>query len=83
MYRNVKLIRALQFSSPKCERIVCKRSKKCVRSFEHPLHKRHTEETQLRATCPLKIEEGRFAATMKVSLVNEGPVTLMLDSRER
>ncbi|HYF50950.1 MAG TPA: D-aminoacyl-tRNA deacylase [Planctomycetota bacterium] len=37
--------------------------------------------TKLRAQCPLKIEEGRFAATMQVSLVNEGPVTLMLDSR--
>jgi D-tyrosyl-tRNA(Tyr) deacylase len=38
---------------------------------------------QLRSSCPLKIEEGRFAASMRVSLVNEGPVTLMLDSRER
>jgi len=38
---------------------------------------------KLRSQCALKIEEGRFAATMKVSLVNEGPVTLLLDSRAK
>ena len=29
-----------------------------------------------------KVEHGRFGADMKVSLVNDGPFTLMLDSRE-
>ncbi|NUN92582.1 MAG: D-tyrosyl-tRNA(Tyr) deacylase [Verrucomicrobiae bacterium] len=35
----------------------------------------------LRRSCALPIREGRFAATMQVELVNDGPVTLMLDSR--
>jgi D-tyrosyl-tRNA(Tyr) deacylase len=35
---------------------------------------------KLRQTCSLKIEEGRFAATMQVNLVNEGPVTILIDS---
>jgi len=30
-----------------------------------------------------KVETGEFGASMKVELVNEGPVTLILDSRER
>ena len=38
---------------------------------------------KLRSQCALKIEEGRFAATMQVNIVNEGPVTLMLDSRAK
>jgi D-tyrosyl-tRNA(Tyr) deacylase len=29
----------------------------------------------------VKVERGRFAADMQVSLVNDGPVTLLLDSR--
>ena len=29
-----------------------------------------------------KVEHGKFGADMKVSLVNDGPFTLMLDSRE-
>ena len=29
----------------------------------------------------LDVQQGRFAAHMKVALVNDGPVTLMLDSR--
>lgn len=29
----------------------------------------------------VEVERGRFAAEMKVSLVNDGPVTLLLDSR--
>ena len=36
---------------------------------------------KLRESCPLKIEEGVFAAKMEVSLVNDGPVTIMIDSR--
>lgn len=37
---------------------------------------------RLRQSCPLKIAEGRFAAEMSVALVNEGPVTIMLDSKK-
>jgi D-tyrosyl-tRNA(Tyr) deacylase len=32
---------------------------------------------------PLRVETGRFAADMAVSLVNDGPVTLILDSPDR
>ena len=35
----------------------------------------------LRQMTSLKVAEGAFAATMRVALVNEGPVTLMIDSR--
>lgn len=31
---------------------------------------------------PLRVESGEFGAVMAVSLVNEGPVTLLLDSRK-
>jgi D-aminoacyl-tRNA deacylase len=31
----------------------------------------------------LSVATGRFQATMRVSLVNDGPVTLLLDSRKR
>lgn len=31
----------------------------------------------------LKTETGRFQAMMQVNIVNEGPVTIMMDSRER
>src|SRR5438105_3616993 len=37
---------------------------------------------KLRELSPVRIAEGRFAATMDVRLVNEGPVTIMLDSRK-
>ncbi|HXN82875.1 MAG TPA: D-aminoacyl-tRNA deacylase, partial [Myxococcales bacterium] len=30
----------------------------------------------------LRVEEGVFRATMTVRIVNEGPVTLLLDSRK-
>jgi D-tyrosyl-tRNA(Tyr) deacylase len=33
------------------------------------------------AALGIRVERGRFAADMKVSLVNDGPVTLLLDSR--
>lgn len=36
---------------------------------------------KLRGMCALKIEEGVFAAKMEVSLVNDGPVTLIIDSK--
>jgi D-aminoacyl-tRNA deacylase len=35
----------------------------------------------LRGMTALKVEEGRFAARMRVELVNEGPVTAMIESR--
>jgi D-aminoacyl-tRNA deacylase len=35
---------------------------------------------QLRKATPLKVAEGRFAADMKIELLNDGPVTLMIDS---
>ena len=34
-------------------------------------------------TAGLTVEAGEFQATMQVALVNEGPVTLLLDSRKR
>ena len=37
---------------------------------------------KFRQACPLKIEEGRFAAKMAVQLVNDGPVTIMIDSQD-
>jgi D-tyrosyl-tRNA(Tyr) deacylase len=37
--------------------------------------------SQLRAMTKLKVAEGIFAAMMRVELVNEGPVTVMIDSR--
>jgi D-tyrosyl-tRNA(Tyr) deacylase len=36
--------------------------------------------TKLRATTALKVAEGKFAAMMDVDLVNDGPVTIVLDS---
>jgi D-tyrosyl-tRNA(Tyr) deacylase len=35
---------------------------------------------QLKNATPLKVEQGRFAASMAVELVNDGPVTLLIDS---
>lgn len=32
---------------------------------------------------PEKIQDGRFAAMMKVDIVNDGPVTVSFDSKER
>lgn len=37
----------------------------------------------LRAATTLPVAEGRFAAMMEVELVNDGPVTIVLDSGER
>jgi D-tyrosyl-tRNA(Tyr) deacylase len=33
------------------------------------------------AAAGIRVEQGRFAADMKVSLTNDGPVTILLDSR--
>jgi D-tyrosyl-tRNA(Tyr) deacylase len=35
---------------------------------------------KLRAAAPLKVAEGKFAAMMDVELINDGPVTIVLDS---
>jgi len=40
----------------------------------------HEFMIKLRAATSLKIAEGRFAAMMDVELVNDGPVTILLDS---
>ena len=40
----------------------------------------HAFMAKLRAATSLKIAEGRFAAMMDVELVNDGPVTILLDS---
>lgn len=38
---------------------------------------------QLRSTYGLHVETGRFGADMKVDFVNDGPVTIILDSADR
>lgn len=44
-----------------------------------PLYERYCEKVaELTGT---KVERGRFGADMKVSLVNDGPVTIIIDSR--
>ncbi|HET8645588.1 MAG TPA: D-aminoacyl-tRNA deacylase [Vicinamibacteria bacterium] len=43
------------------------------------LYRRFVEEARARG---LAVEEGVFRATMDVALVNQGPVTLLLDSRK-
>lgn len=35
-----------------------------------------------RAVAPATVQTGRFGANMQVSLVNDGPVTIILDSRQ-
>lgn len=44
-----------------------------------PLYERVVDELR---GMRLDVETGRFQATMRVSLTNEGPVTLLLDSRK-
>ena len=36
----------------------------------------------VRAAAPVKVETGRFGASMQVSLTNDGPATFILDSTE-
>jgi D-aminoacyl-tRNA deacylase len=38
---------------------------------------------QLQMMFPGKIASGKFGADMKVSLINDGPVTIIMDSKER
>jgi D-aminoacyl-tRNA deacylase len=38
---------------------------------------------QLKELCNLNIQTGKFAADMKINLVNDGPVTIMIDSKNK
>ena len=46
-----------------------------------PLYTYFTE--QLKNQTQLKVETGVFGADMKVSLINDGPVTISIDSKNR
>jgi D-tyrosyl-tRNA(Tyr) deacylase len=46
-----------------------------------PLYNYFLEE--LKSKSNLKVETGQFGADMKVSLVNDGPVTIWIDSKNR
>lgn len=39
--------------------------------------------TQLELQLPQKVQSGVFGADMKVALINDGPVTIMIDSRTK
>jgi len=43
-----------------------------------PLYRRYVQQLRVSG---LRVEEGTFGALMQVRLVNDGPVTLLLDSR--
>ncbi|MDP3480165.1 MAG: D-aminoacyl-tRNA deacylase [Desulfoprunum sp.] len=45
-----------------------------------PVYQRFIEEVQKRG---VSVATGRFQATMEVELVNDGPVTLLIDSEKR
>jgi D-Tyr-tRNAtyr deacylase len=36
---------------------------------------------RIRKSTPLRIQESRFAASMNVHLVNDGPVTIMIETK--
>ncbi len=46
-----------------------------------PLYEKFIEE--LKKTSGLKVESGSFGADMKISLCNDGPVTIWLDSKNK
>lgn len=46
-----------------------------------PLYEKFIME--LKTVSTLKVEEGIFGADMKVSLINDGPVTILIDSKNR
>ena len=46
-----------------------------------PLYEYFLQELQ--SMFPGKIASGKFGADMKVSLINDGPVTIIMDSKER
>ena len=56
-----------------------------IRAAKHPhaipLYEYFIE--QLRSLSDLEVQTGIFAADMQVSLVNDGPVTLIIDSKNR
>jgi D-tyrosyl-tRNA(Tyr) deacylase len=52
------------------------RPEQAIPLYEYFLH-------QLQMMFPGKIARGKFGADMKVSLVNDGPVTIIMDSKER
>ena len=56
-----------------------------IRAAKHPhaipLYEYFIE--QLRSLSDLEVQTGTFAADMQVSLVNDGPVTLIIDSKKR
>ena len=56
-----------------------------IRAAKHPhaipLYEYFIE--QLRSLSDLEVQTGIFAADMQVSLVNDGPVTLIIDSKKR
>lgn len=52
------------------------RPEQAIPLYEYFLH-------QLQAMFPSKIASGKFGADMKVSLINDGPVTIIMDSKER
>ena len=52
------------------------RPEQAIPLYEYFLH-------QLHSMFPSKIASGKFGADMKVSLVNDGPVTIVMDSKER
>jgi len=49
--------------------------------FSIPLYEKFVEI--IKAETPLKIETGQFGADMEVSLINDGPVTIIIDSKTR
>lgn len=49
--------------------------------FAIPMYEKFLK--MLRMSFPGKVETGEFGASMRVSLVNEGPVTIILDSKEK
>jgi len=52
------------------------RPEQAIPLYEYFLH-------QLQTMFPGKIASGKFGADMKVSLINDGPVTIIMDSKER
>jgi D-tyrosyl-tRNA(Tyr) deacylase len=57
-------------------------------SFESAARPAEAEElfnyaVGLARECGLKVATGRFQQHMEVEIVNDGPVTIMLDSRDR
>ncbi|WP_196890904.1 D-aminoacyl-tRNA deacylase [Aureivirga marina] len=46
-----------------------------------PLYEKFVEK--LRIQIPQKVETGKFGADMKVSLINDGPVTICMDTKNK